>query len=195
MHVWANISCRYCIGVLSLFLSLSVLAQEPAVQIKAATLTHQAEWYLLSAEVDYQLTPAAKAAIQNSIPLFWRLKIQLKQVRLWHDRSLVDSEYRYRIRYHALLNSYSIKNETSGQLKKYASLAEALDAMSRIRDVKVLTMNKIRRNKIYRLAIRLEFDKEALPPPLRPLAYLDRQWDLSSDWITVFEHKTATPNL
>jgi hypothetical protein len=93
------------------------------------------------------------------------------------------------------LNSYSIKNETSGQLKKYASLAEALDAMSRIRDVKVLTMNKIRRNKIYRLAIRLEFDKEALPPPLRPLAYLDRQWDLSSDWITVFEHKTATPNL
>ncbi|MCK5122068.1 MAG: DUF4390 domain-containing protein, partial [Methylococcales bacterium] len=34
----------------------------------------------------------------------------------------------------------------------------------------------------YYVAIKVEFSREALPVPLRPLSYFDSQWALSSDW-------------
>jgi hypothetical protein len=31
-------------------------------------------------------------------------------------------------------------------------------------------------------AVKVNFDRDALPLPLRPIAYIDPQWYLSSDW-------------
>jgi hypothetical protein len=36
--------------------------------------------------------------------------------------------------------------------------------------------------KQYLLAVKVNFDRDALPLPLRPIAYVDPQWYLSSDW-------------
>ncbi|MEY3760764.1 MAG: hypothetical protein RIR39_2255, partial [Pseudomonadota bacterium] len=30
--------------------------------------------------------------------------------------------------------------------------------------------------------VKVSFDRDALPLPLRPIAYIDPQWYLSSDW-------------
>ncbi|MEY4767537.1 MAG: hypothetical protein RL637_176 [Pseudomonadota bacterium] len=181
--------------VIAFLLGIFSVNNSADILIKNADLNLQGDWYVLNANIDYQLTATAKAAIENSIPLFWRLQIQLAQLRLLNNRLIVDSEYRYRIRYHALLNSYSVKNETLGQIKKYASLTEALESLSHIRELKIIPKQQIRANKYYRCQIRLVFEVQALPPPLTPLAYLQSEWRLSSDWFLIFDRQLANPNL
>jgi hypothetical protein len=54
--------------------------------------------------------------------------------------------------------------------------------MSAIRDFPLLKSVEIAPEKQYLFALRVNFDREALPLPLRPTAYIDPQWYLSSDW-------------
>jgi hypothetical protein len=169
--------------LLGWLVSSPLYASEFAAQIKSARLESYEGWYILNADVDYVLSPKAKAAIQSSIPLFWQVKIRLKRERYFKDKTIISLNHRYRIRYHALLNNYSVKNETTHTLKKYASLSEALDSLSRIRELKIIALSALDKSKSYKMAMRVEFDKDSLPPPLRPAAYLSSQWDLSSDWL------------
>lgn len=183
MHVWANSNfLPVCLFALTCLFSAQAAAGEFSAQIKTASLERQDGWYVLEADVDHVLSPVAKEAIRSSIPLVWCLKIQLKQIRYFRDKTLAKINYRYIIRYHALLNSYSVTNTTTDTQKKYTSLSEALDALSRIRELKVIPVAALAKNQLYKVAIKLEFVKEQLPPPLRPIAYLNSEWDLSSDW-------------
>lgn len=183
MRVWANTNFPpLCLLAFSCFFSAQTHAGEFSAQIKTASLERQEGWYVLEADVDHVLSPVAKEAIQSSIALVWCLKVQLKQVRYFRDKTVANINYRYKIRYHALLNSYSVTNITTHSQKKYESLSETLDALSRIRDLKIIPVSALKKDKSYNVAIRLEFDKEQLPSPLRPVAYLNSEWDLSSDW-------------
>ncbi len=183
MRAWKNTNpLLFWLVLLNVCFANPVQAGEFSAQIKEASLEPLANWYVLNAEVIYVLSPEAKQAIQSSIPLFWHLKVQLKQQRYFKDKTVIRVDYRYRIRYHALLNTYSVKNETTRTVKKFSSLAEALDSLSRVRELKVIAVSALNPNKNYTVEMRLEFDKEDLPPPLRPVAYISSQWDLSSAW-------------
>lgn len=184
MRVWANTSfLPVCLFALSGFFSpQAVAANEFSAQIKNASLNRQEGWYTLDADVEYVLSPAAKEAIESSLPLVWHLKIQLKQVRNFRDKTLINLNYGYKVRYRALLNNYSVTTLSTQREKKYPSLSEALDSLSRIRELKVISASALKKNKLYEVAIKLEFDKEQLPAPLRPVAYFDSEWNLSSDW-------------
>ena len=160
----------------------SLHASEFATQIKNASFDKHKGWYLLNANVIYQLSPTAIDAIQSNIPLTWHLKVEVKKVgMLWND-TLIKNEYSYMIRYHALLNSYSVVHQNTVSSRRFASLTLALEAMSKIEDLKILSIAEIDKNSDYIAAIKVQFDREALPLPLRPVAYLDSEWDLSSDW-------------
>ncbi|NOQ35727.1 MAG: DUF4390 domain-containing protein [Methylococcaceae bacterium] len=172
----------YVISVLIALFSQPLIANEFSAQIKSASLEKYKDWYELKATVDYKLSPIATEAIQSSIGLLWRLKIELKQTQTLWDKTLINSEHSYEIRYHALLNSYSVTNQSTAKSRRFTSLAAALDSMSRIRDIKVIKTNAIKKDTAYTVAIKLQFDREALPLPLRPVAYLYTDWDLSSDW-------------
>lgn len=183
MRVLANARLLpICLLALSCLFSPQTTANEFSAQIKNSSLERQDGWYTLDADLDYVLSPTAKEAIQSSIPLVWHLKVQLKQVRYLRDKILVNMNYGYKIRYRALLNNYSVTHISTNSEKKYPSLSEALDSLSHIRELKVISISALKKNKLYEVAIKLEFDKQQLPAPLRPVAYFDSEWDLSSDW-------------
>jgi hypothetical protein len=54
--------------------------------------------------------------------------------------------------------------------------------MSSLHDSDPVPADLLQPGQRYKLAIKCQFDREALPVPLRPFAYLDSQWFLSSDW-------------
>lgn len=183
MHVWAkNKLLAVVFLLLSCLFAAQILAGEFSAQIKTAYFAQQDGWYVLTADIEHILSPLAKEAIESSIPLVWCLKIKLKQDGYFYNKTLIKINYRYTIRYHALLNTYSVTNTTTQVQKKYASLAEALDALSRIRDLKIVQVSALQKNQLYEAEIKLKFDKEQLPAPLRPIAYFNSQWNLSSDW-------------
>ncbi|WP_394753045.1 DUF4390 domain-containing protein [Crenothrix sp.] len=182
LHQWI---CCFLALVLSL-LSASLHAADEVSTIKQASLSLQDNSYVLSAEINYYFSKKALNALQNGVPLFWIVQVEVQEQHdlLW-NRTLAEKEIRYRLQYHALLNMYRVKNESSGEVYNFSTLSAALDLMSNIRDFPVISSGFINLKKNqYRAAMRVLFNRNALPLPLRTMAYLNPQWYLSSEWST-----------
>jgi hypothetical protein len=175
-------SAFFC-AVLLLLSPFSVYAGEFNAKVKNAEITLKGGNFVLSADIVYQLSDKAKDALQNGVPLYWNIHIKMLQHRdmLW-NKTLADLVIRYRIQYHALLNMYRVRNEGNGEVYNFSTLSAALDLMSAVRDFRVLEKAKLDPEKQYLCAVKVSFDREALPLPLRPIAYVDPQWYLSSEW-------------
>ncbi|MBL1262629.1 DUF4390 domain-containing protein [Candidatus Methylomicrobium oryzae] len=154
-----------------------------AAVVKYADLDLQSEEYVLSAEILYRLSPKAIDALKNGVPLFWALNIKIMRQRdFWPDETIAEKSLRFRIQYQALLNVYRVRNEDSGEGGNFSSLASALDALSTIHSMPIAARTMLTPGLRYTAGIRVVFDRELLPLPLRPFAYLNSQWYLSSDW-------------
>lgn len=173
----------YLCGALLWLLPISGQADQFAAEVKQAKITLQGDRYVLFADIVYQLSEKAKDALQNGVPLFWELRIKVEQQRgvLW-NKTLVNTAIRYRLQYHALLNMYRVRNEGSGAVYNFSTLPAALDLMSAVRHFPLINKSELISEKQYLCAVKVHFDRNALPLPLRPMAYIDPQWYLSSDW-------------
>ncbi|WP_024299263.1 DUF4390 domain-containing protein [Methylomicrobium lacus] len=164
-------------------LSAPVFAGDYAAIVKDAELALQDEEYVLSAEIQYRLSPKATDALKNGIPLFWAVNIEIKRQRdFWWDQTIAEKHLRFKIQYQALLNVYRVRNEDSGEGGNFSSLGAAMGALSSIRYVPVLGKSALADDQRYAVGVRVVFERELLPLPLRPLAYLNPQWYLSSGW-------------
>ena len=172
----------FCIA-LAWLLPFSAYAEDPVTEVIDAEITLLNDHYVISADMIYQLSKRATSALQSGVPLFWSIQIQLLQHRpiLW-DKTILNTEIHYRLQYQALLNVYKLQNLTSGETYNFSTLYAALDLMSAIRDIALIEKSKISAKEDYVYALKIKFIGDLLPLPLRPLAYIDKQWFLSSDW-------------
>jgi len=183
----ASLSDKFRLLLICLFYLLlwpaSVHADEFSVSIKKAELILRENSYVLSADINYQLSNSAKDALQNGIPLFWTVLVKVQQHRdyFW-NKKLLDKEIRYRIQYHALLNMYRVRDESSDAVDNFSTLSAALHAMSTIRNIPIMDKADIASDTDYSVGVKVRFERDALPLPLRPIAYINPQWYLSSDW-------------
>lgn len=158
-----------------------------ATEVKQAQMSLQGERYVLSADLDYQISDQAKEALQNGVPLFWTLHIKVMQQRdISWDKTLASIDIRYRLQYHALLNLYRVvivqPDSPKGDSYNFSTLSAALDLMANLHNLSILDKSEIDAEKYYFMKIKAEFERDALPLPLRPIAYINPQWYLSSDW-------------
>ncbi|MCW8889796.1 MAG: DUF4390 domain-containing protein, partial [Sedimenticola sp.] len=84
--------------------------------------------------------------------------------------------------YQALHGLYQVTDILSGTQQHYATRQAALTALGRLRDVQLIQADRLEQGERYRLSARARLDIEALPLPLRPMAYLSPSWNLSSEW-------------
>ena len=139
--------------------------------------------YLLDAHVDYSFSSEALKALDNGIPLTIRLDIEVQRKRTWwFDEDVAALEQRYQLRYHAFSQQYLVHNLNSGALYTYPTLASAVEALGDIRDFPLLDEKLIQPHEHYEVELRAYLDIEALPSPLRPLAYITPDWRLGSEW-------------
>lgn len=139
--------------------------------------------YAVDADIAYRLTPKVLKALQNGIPLAWTLRVQVYRLRsyLW-DECVVDIEQLYRLRYQALLNVYQVRDESRGDAINFSTLPAALESMGAIRELPLPELQALAKDASYTARIRMQLDREALPLPLRPVAYISSDWYLSSGW-------------
>lgn len=141
--------------------------------------------YVLSADLDYRLSPKAMEALHSGVPLLWTICVKLKVADGWlWDKSVVEIGIRYRLQYHALLNMYRVGNESDATTRNFSTLPAALAAMSTLRNLRLVNKDVVQPAQRARIELKVHFDKDRLPLPLRLSAYLNRQWYLSSDWTT-----------
>ncbi len=142
-----------------------------------------ADSYKLNADIDFKLSPIAKKALQKGISLTWNIIIKVKKEGVLWDSTLQQTELSYQIQNHALLNLYSVKNLTSGEIERFSTLAGALDFISKIRGLTLIDKRLIEADQGYYVGIKVNFKHEVLPVPIRPFSYFDSQWALSSRWM------------
>lgn len=154
-----------------------------ATEVTQAELSLQGDHYVLSADIDYHFSDKAKEALQNGVPLFWDIQVKIQQGRklLW-DKTITQKALRYRIQYHALLNMYRVSDEMVGTDYNFSTFSAALGLMSAIHDFRVMDKADLDSEQSYVCMVKVNFDRAALPLPLRPIAHIDPQWYLSSDW-------------
>ncbi len=141
------------------------------------------EVYLLDARVAFDFTPEAIEALDNGVPLVVELEIEVFEPRdlLWNV-NVATLTRRHLIEYRALANHYLVTNLSTGELSNHSSLPNALAVLGRVRDFPMLDRRLLEVGVRYAARLRARLDVESLPLPLRPVAYLSDEWDMTSAW-------------
>ena len=129
------------------------------------------------ADLDLALSDAAEQALVHGVPLIVVHEIELlKNGWVW-SRVQGHASERHRLSYYALSGQYIVDSD-SAMLESFRSITEALEYM----DSTSATFDVPAQSTGYAVAVRSRIDINALPAPLRPMALLSPQWQLSSDW-------------
>ena len=189
MHDWSKIKLTRLALLLGLLLLAAPVLQANEshyeAEIKNIDVFIQDGQYLLSADLSYQLSPKAMEALQNGVSLLWTVHLRLKLPNAWiGSKTLAEMQIRYRLQYQALLNMFRVTNENLGEKRNYSSLTAALEAMSAIRHLSLINKDVVQPSQHPEIEMKISFERDTLPLPLRLSAYVNQQWYLSSDWTT-----------
>lgn len=159
-----------------------LLAEEFSSDVRNVQISLASTHYKLKADLEYNLSPIAKEALQKGISLTWLIYIKVERLGFIWNSTLNELKIAYQIQNHALLNLYSVKSLSDGSTEMFTTLTAALNSISKIHNLDIISQDFIQSDQRYQVAIKLQFSREALPVPLRPLSYFDTQWALSSHW-------------
>ena len=166
-----------------LFVPANVQAGDFAAQIESAQLVYAGGDYTLQAQIDYRLSPMAKEALHKGVALHWNVLFELREPGWPWDSQALHRQLPYSLQFHALLNQYVVQSPHS-RSEMFLSLSAALKFMASAHDTTPVPATLLAAGKTYTLAVKAQFNRELLPIPLRPVAYLDPRWFLSSPWQT-----------
>jgi translation initiation factor IF-1 len=158
-----------------------LLADDVTFRRIALTLSDQG-LILLDAEIEYQLNETVSEALENGVPLTFETHVQMRRAKAWiWEKDVVDHRLRTVLRYRPLSGLYELRNLQGDEGLAFATRDAALGAMGRIVAMPVIERERLDLDKEYLVRVEVGLDIEALPLPMRPLAYLDSDWSLSSE--------------
>ena len=151
--------------------------------IEDASIRLDDEAYLLDATIDYRFNDTALEALRSGVPLTLEVRIEVYRIRpvLWNER-VATLRLRYQLRYRALSRLYQVVDINSGTTRSFASITAAIRALGTIRNLVAIERHLLEPDERYLVRLRANLDIEALPLPLRPLAYVSPSWHLASEW-------------
>jgi len=143
--------------------------------------------YAVSAGFRIELGPSLEEAVFRGVALSFLIDFELINRRwFWFDEKLASRQMILRLSYHALTRKYRVAS--GGLHQSFDTLDEALRVLSRVRSWQVIEkaseFPEIRAGGSYRGALRFKLDIAQLPKPFQINAVGNRDWNLSSDWVT-----------
>lgn len=141
--------------------------------------------YVVSADLELMLGEDVLEALENGVPLEFVFDLRVVHPRrfLW-DREILSLRRHRRIERHALADKYVVTDETTDKRAVFGSRGDALAALGRLADIPVVSSARLHAARPVNARLRAQLDVEALPAPLRPIAYLSPSWHMSSNWYT-----------
>ncbi len=171
------------LAALALLVGLAVAAPVPAegIEVQRAALVAVDDGYVLEADFEIALTSTLEDALSKGVPLYFAVEFELIRPRwYWLNEKVANTRQTYRLSYSALARQYRVG---VGKLyQNFASLAEALEFLSRARLRDVTEPGALAKGNTYVAALRMRLDTSQLPRPFQITAVGSRDWSLSSDW-------------
>ncbi len=145
------------------------------------TLGADASIYV-DADIDYQLNDTALEALENGVPLTFELHVQMRRAGAWvWEADVVNARLRSVLGYRSLSGLYEVRDLGSEDKQVFATRSAALRALGAIRDLVLIQRDQLDLKEEYKVRLQVKLDIEALPLPMRPLAYLSGDWDIESE--------------
>ena len=149
--------------------------------------------WIAHAKVQVELSPVLVDAVKRGVPLYFVSEVEVRKVRWWwFDKTIFSQSKTVRLSYHAVTQQYRVAVGGLHQMS-YERLEDALSAAVGMRGWRVKDANEAIEDEgpgidwaasgvESRLRVRL--DSAQLPKPLQVNALTNRDWNLSSGWIT-----------
>ena len=196
MPRWQSVDARTRAArrLLRLALALAVLlpaagrSDDPAPAgggfvVEHAALRSVGGVHVADARIDFAFSEDNLEAMRNGVALTVIVDIEVRRERgQWWDETLAARELRYRIETNVLTGRYRVRNLHDGSARNHRSLEEVVEALGRLESVPIIARERLSGDARYAARIRARLDIEALPSPLRPIAYLSPAWRLNSGW-------------
>ncbi len=174
------------IAILTRFLAvLACVAAAPTraddVEVRAASLRAVEDGLVLDADFEFELTPRLAEVVANGVPLYFVVEFELGRRRwYWLDENAASKKLQLRLSYHPLSRQYRL---STGLLQQnFASLADALNVLKRLRNWLVVDRTVSFSNADYEAAVRLRLDTTLLPKPFQLSALTSRDLHLETPW-------------
>lgn len=191
-------SCRWSRALLLLLLlvpALPLIAQVGQVAgevgLDHAALRVESPDLVLDAEFVIRLGPVVAEALERGVPLTLQTTVRsVRARRLWWDAIETETSHRASLSYHALSRRYVLQDVSPGQpdpgtQRVFFRRDAALKAWGAVIGLTVMPLADWQRLPERRVEVRARLDVDALPHPLRTVAYVSPDWRLASDWVRV----------
>jgi uncharacterized protein DUF4390 len=164
-------------------LCLSINAQASSVTVEFATSALVNDQYLVDAFIAYNFDDEVLSALTHGVALRIDTYLKIKRERNWlWDPVVREETLSFMLERHALSDHYLLTNLKTEQKEQFQYLDEALRALGAINDHFLFDKSTIDPDASYLGYIKAELNIEALPPPMRPIAYISPQWQAESSW-------------
>lgn len=139
--------------------------------------------YVVDARLALQLNDSTREALDNGVTLEFELEaVLLRPRRAWWDAELLHARRRFLLSRHALADGYLLTEAATDRQQTFKRIEDALEALGDIDGYVVGRLEAEPTGRKFRGRLRLRLDIEALPAPLRPIAYVSPSWRMSSGW-------------
>lgn len=168
-------------GLLLLLLPLASMAERVDFQQVALTLGEDG-YILLDADIHYALTETVLEALENGVPLTFETHVQMRRADAWiWESDVVEHRLRTVLRYRPLSGLYELRNLPGDQQLAFATRDSALGALGRIVAMPIIARDELDLDQEYLVRVDARLDVEALPLPMRPIAYWTDAWSIDSE--------------
>lgn len=158
-------------------------ATAPANELKLHDLqcVIDGDFVSVQAQIDYALPDEVSEALRNGVMLGFLLELQLRRAEVgWWQPNRLELQTIYRIHYHSLASIFQVTHQSRDNPTTFATLDAALERLGQIENIPVVHLSALPAGR-YEVVLSAHLDRDSLPLPLRPTAYLSPTWDLASN--------------
>ena len=121
-------------------------------------------------------------ALENGVPLTFETHVQMRRASAWiWESDVVEHRLRTVLRYRPLSGLYELRNLRGDERLAFATRDAALRALGKIVAMPIVRRDELDLDDEYVVRVGVRLDIEALPLPMRPMAYLKRDWSIASE--------------
>jgi hypothetical protein len=175
-----------CLACLMLIFSLQAYAagDDTGFRIVRADLPLRQGLHQLDVDIDYGFSNAVIDALDHGVPLTLVIKLDVTPENAWPwDAYVLQERKNFEIRFYSLTKNYQLTLLDTGEKRSFVSLNSLVRKMSKL-SIVLENGRRLIRGVHYQARVAVTLDIEALPLPLRPIAYFSPDWYLSSPWYT-----------
>ena len=164
--------------------------------IKELTATTTERSLIVFATLANSFTPEMVEVLHSGLALHFSFFVELyKTTEKWPDELIATRNFQHTMTFDTLKETYKITlEEENNTLTSFRSLAEAKTIINEINGVKVVDLQQLLPNHIYKLRIRAELYQKTLPLSLHNILPYLSWWDVETDWHTLtFTYQAGEP--